>query len=176
VLADRFEERMAAHLGALTTFPDRHVGGPGNLAATRIFAETVASFGFEVDRTPFDCIDWVNGSVVLLLRGEVAKAQIMPKGFTFYNPDSHRRLVGALESAAPAAVIAATGRDPQMVGSQYPFPLFEDGDLEFPNAYMKDTDGERRGSRCRLGAYRQPRRFARRFGQRERCGGSSRPG
>jgi aminopeptidase YwaD len=28
-----------------------------------------------------------------------------------------------------------------MVGSQYPFPLFEDGDLDIPNAYMKDVDG-----------------------------------
>jgi len=83
----------------------------------------------------------VPGAVVLL-HGDITKSQVMPKNFTFYNPDSHKRIVRALEDARPTAVIAATGRDPQMVGSQYPFPLFEDGDLTFPNAYMKDVDGE----------------------------------
>jgi aminopeptidase YwaD len=67
----------------------------------------------------------------------------MPKNFTFYNPESHRRVIRALEEYRPAAVVAATGRDPGMVGSQYPFPLFEDGDLDVPNAYMKDVDGAR---------------------------------
>jgi aminopeptidase YwaD len=67
----------------------------------------------------------------------------MPKNFTFYNPESHKRVIRALEEHAPAAVVAATGRDPEMVGSQYPFPLFEDGDLDIPNAYMKDVDGAR---------------------------------
>ena len=84
----------------------------------------------------------VRGKVVLL-HGDIARAQIMPKNFTFYNPDSHRRIVRALESFAPAAVVAATGRDPEMVGSQYPFPLFEDGDLDIPNGYMTDVDGAR---------------------------------
>ncbi len=84
----------------------------------------------------------VRGAVVLM-RGEIAAGQVMPTNFTFYNPESHKRIVRALDRFAPAVVIAATGRDPQMVGSQYPFPLFEDGDLDVPNAYMKDVDGER---------------------------------
>lgn len=80
---------------------------------------------------------------VLLLYGAIAAGQVMPKNFTFYNPESHKQIVRAIESLAPAAVIAATGRDPHMVGSQYPYPLFEDGDLDIPNAYMKDVDGAR---------------------------------
>ena len=67
----------------------------------------------------------------------------MPRNFTFYNPESHRRVYRALDMFAPAAIVAATGRDPGMVGSQYPFPLFEDGDLDIPNAYITDAEGER---------------------------------
>lgn len=180
------EERVAGYLRELTAYPDRHVGGPGNHAAGRLFAEVASDLGLDVQRTTFDCIDWEHGGAslmaegepfdlhvgpysppcdatarlvvvtdaadleridgrgaVILLRGAVAKSQIMPKNFTFYNPESHRHLVSALEPMRPAAVIAATGRDPQMVGSQYPFPLFEDGDLDFPSAYMTDVDGER---------------------------------
>jgi aminopeptidase YwaD len=75
--------------------------------------------------------------------GDLAAGQVMPKNFTFYNPESHKRIVCAVESSGAVAIVAATGRDAQMVGSQYPFPLFEDGDLEVPNAYMRDVDGER---------------------------------
>ncbi|MDP2182126.1 MAG: M28 family peptidase [Actinomycetota bacterium] len=84
----------------------------------------------------------VRGRVVLL-RGDLARSQIMPRNFTFYNPESHKRVYRALDAFGPAAIIAATGADPEMVGAQYPFPLFEDGDLDIPNAYMKDVDGER---------------------------------
>ena len=80
---------------------------------------------------------------VALLHGEIAAHQVMPRNFPFYNPESHQRLYRALDRFEPAAVIAATGVDPEMVGSQYPFPLFEDGDLLIPSAYMKDVDGER---------------------------------
>lgn len=78
---------------------------------------------------------------VLLLHGEIARGQIMPKNFTFYNPEEHRRIVRALEASGAAAVIAATGRDPYMVGGQCPFPLFEDGDLAFPNSYLTEEEG-----------------------------------
>ncbi len=178
--------RIDSYLRDLVAFPDRHVGGPGNRAATAMFAETVGRLGFTVTTRTFDCIEWeqsgatldsgdehldvhagpyslacdvtatlatassvehletddVRGAIVLL-HGDVAQSQVMPKNFTFYNPESHRRLIRALERYAPAAVIAATGRDPEMVGSQYPFPMFEDGDLDIPNAYMKDVEGER---------------------------------
>lgn len=83
------------------------------------------------------------GGTVLLLHGSLAAGQLMPKNFPFYNPESHRRIIAALEAQAPAAVLAATGRDPGMVGSQYPFPLIEDGDFDIPHAYLKDVDGKR---------------------------------
>ncbi|MDO8847227.1 MAG: M28 family peptidase [Coriobacteriia bacterium] len=176
--------RVAEHLRLLTTFPDRHVGGEGNRAATSLFADEMASLGLDVRRVPMTCVEWVPGSAwlevggqhpavhvgpyslpceleapfvavssieelesevvrgaVVLLHGQVATGQVMPRNFTFYNPDSHRRVYQALDTFAPAAVVAATGRDPEMVGSQYPFPLFEDGDLDIPNAYITDVEG-----------------------------------
>jgi aminopeptidase YwaD len=183
-----FQARVEVHLRELVSYPDRHVGGEGNRAATAMFAREAERAGFAVRRTSFECLEWEYGDAVLsregaplampvhvgpyspaceataplvaassveqieaeevrgsvlLLHGDIAAGQIMPKHFTFYNPEGHKRIVSALEKFAPAAVIAATGSDPQMVGSQYPFPLFEDGDLDVPNAYMKDVDGER---------------------------------
>ena len=80
---------------------------------------------------------------VLLLHDDIVAGQVMPKNFPFYNPESHRRIVAALETQAPVAVLAATGRDPGMVGSQYPFPFIEDGDFDIPHAYLTDVEGSR---------------------------------
>ncbi len=80
---------------------------------------------------------------ILLLRGEITKEQLMPKNFPFYNPDEHKRIIHLLETKAPQAIIAATTRDPQMVGAMYPFPLFEDGDFDIPSVYMTDVEGDR---------------------------------
>jgi len=80
---------------------------------------------------------------ILLLRGEVAKEQLMPKNFAFYNPDRHRWILQLLEERQPLAVVTATARDLEMVGSQYPFPLFEDGDFDIPSVYMTDAEGDR---------------------------------
>ncbi len=80
---------------------------------------------------------------ILMLRGEIAAEQLMPKNFTFYNPDHHKRIIGLLENRAPRAIIAATSRDPQMAGGVYPFPLIEDGDFDIPSVYMTEEDGAR---------------------------------
>jgi len=78
---------------------------------------------------------------ILLLRGEIAKEQIMPKNFPFYNPEHHQRLIQTLEEKKPQAIVAATSRDVVMVGSQYPFPLFEDGDFDIPSFFMTEEEG-----------------------------------
>lgn len=83
------------------------------------------------------------GGKVLLLRGDIAKEQLMPKNFTFYNPDEHKRIVALLEAKRPLAIIAATGRNPELAGALYPFPLIEDGDFDIPSVYMTDVEGER---------------------------------
>ena len=80
---------------------------------------------------------------IILLRGDIAREQLMPKNFTFYNPDHHKRIVKLLETKKPRAIIAATTQDLVMVGSMYPFPLIEDGDFGIPSVYMTEEEGNR---------------------------------
>jgi aminopeptidase YwaD len=79
---------------------------------------------------------------VLLLHGPIASEQLFPKNFAFYNPASHQRVYAALERQAPAAVIAATTRNPEAAGAVYPFPLIEDGDFDIPNAFLTHDAAE----------------------------------
>ena len=83
---------------------------------------------------------------ILLLRGEIAREQLMPKNFPFYNPDEHQRIIRLLETKRPAAVISATGHNPELAGAVYPFPLIEDGDFDIPSAYMTEEEGARLAS------------------------------
>jgi aminopeptidase YwaD len=79
---------------------------------------------------------------VALLRGELAKEQLMPKNFVFYNPDHHQQIIQLLEEKQPLALISATGKNPALAGAVYPFPMFEDGDFDIPSVYMTDVAGE----------------------------------
>ena len=80
---------------------------------------------------------------VLLVSGELAVEQLMPKNFTFFNPDEHKRVVALLEAKRPAAIVAATTRNAEMTGAVYPFPLIEDGDFDIPSVYMTEEEGAR---------------------------------
>ncbi len=80
---------------------------------------------------------------LLLLRGELAREQLMPKNFPFYNPEEHQRIYRLLEEKKPLAILAATERNPELAGGQYPFPLIEDGDFDIPSVYLTAEEGER---------------------------------
>lgn len=80
---------------------------------------------------------------VLLLHGRIAKEQIMPKNFVFYNPEEHKKIIALLEKNNPKAIITATGRNPALAGGVYPFPLIEDGDFDIPSVYMTAEEGEK---------------------------------
>lgn len=80
---------------------------------------------------------------ILLLHGEIAKEQLMPKGFEFYNPEEHKALVRLLEQKQPAAILTATAKNPDLAGAVYPFPMIVDGDFDIPSAYLKDIEGEK---------------------------------
>jgi aminopeptidase YwaD len=80
---------------------------------------------------------------ILLVRGDLAKEQLMPKNFDFFNPDHHKQTVRLLETKAPQAIIAATSRNPELAGGMYPFPLIVDGDFDIPSVYMTEEKGER---------------------------------
>lgn len=165
---------------------NRRVGSDGNRAATAFFAQTAASFGFDIEEQPFACMDWeergaalmVDGDTfrvrpspyslaaqakaplavvatvdqlasaglagkIVLLKGELAQSQLMPKKFPFYNPEEHQHILRLLEEKQPLALVTATGRNPELAGGLYPFPLFEDGDFDIPSVYMTDEEGER---------------------------------
>jgi aminopeptidase YwaD len=78
---------------------------------------------------------------ILLVRGALTREQLMPKSFTFYNPDEHKRIIRLLEEKKPQAIIAATSRNPEMAGAVYPFPLIEDGDFDIPSVYLTEEAG-----------------------------------
>lgn len=80
---------------------------------------------------------------ILLLHGEIAREQIMPKNFVFYNPEEHQRIISLLEKGSPAAIVCATGRNSSTAGGVYPFPLIEDGDFDIPSVFMTEEEGSR---------------------------------
>jgi aminopeptidase YwaD len=83
------------------------------------------------------------GDKILLLQGALARESLMPKNFTFYNPEEHQQIIRTLEGISPRAIIAATGRSPELAGALYPFPLIEDGDFDIPSAYLTEEQGAR---------------------------------
>ena len=80
---------------------------------------------------------------ILLLKDELTREQLMPKGYPFYNPTPHQQFIALLEKKAPAAIIAATSRNPELAGGAYPFPLIEDGNFDIPSVYTTDRVGVR---------------------------------
>jgi aminopeptidase YwaD len=115
---------------------------------------------FEVQASPFSLGCRVSGSLlvvktveeleaaksagkVILLSGEIAKEQLMPKNFPFYNPEEHQKIIALLESQSPLAIVTATTENPEMAGALYPFPLIEDGDFNIPSVYTTEAEGLR---------------------------------
>jgi aminopeptidase YwaD len=76
------------------------------------------------------------GAIVVLL-DELASEPLTPKAYPFYGSERHAAIITALESAAPAAVIAVTGRYPALCGALDPFPLIEDGDFVVPTGNIR---------------------------------------
>lgn len=80
---------------------------------------------------------------IILLHGEIAMEQLMPKNFVFYNPESHQKTVSLLENSGAKALICATGRNAALAGGVYPFPLIEDGDFDIPSVFMTEEEGKK---------------------------------
>jgi aminopeptidase YwaD len=182
---DLLRAELATLLEALVLpHPDRHVGGPGNAAATDLAERALSAAGFDVESTAFDCLDWLAGPSrlvagdrewrllpgpwslpcdviaplaaaatvedlerddlegrVLLLHGDLAREQLLPKSFAWLDLPHHRRIVALLETRRPAAVLAATGRGSGFSGGLSPFPVIDDGDVDLSSAYLRDVEG-----------------------------------
>lgn len=195
---DPHVQKATAYLNTLCSIaPHRRTGSSGNRAATDFIRQILEPLGYDLDVTPFACLDHAVGGAtlvcgdehfevhtspyslgcgveaelmvvssveeleacfcrdkLLLMRGPICAEQLMPKNFAFYNPDHHKRIYALLEAKQPAAIITATNKNPQLVGSSYPFPLIEDGDFDIPSVYCTDAIGDdlasRTGQRFRL--------------------------
>lgn len=80
---------------------------------------------------------------IIFLFGEIAREQLMPKNFVFYNPEEHQKIISILENSGAKAIISATGRNAALAGGVYPFPLIEDGDFDIPSIYMTEEEGSK---------------------------------
>jgi aminopeptidase YwaD len=77
---------------------------------------------------------------VVVVAGDLVSEPMTPKSYPFYGSDEHTAIVSALEQARPVAVIAVTGKHPELCGALDPFPWIEDGDFDFPAAAVRPTD------------------------------------
>jgi aminopeptidase YwaD len=80
---------------------------------------------------------------ILLLHGDLAQEQLMPKNFVFYNPPEHQHIIALLEKSKSQAIICATSKNAALAGGVYPFALIEDGDFDIPSVYMTAETGQR---------------------------------
>ncbi len=78
---------------------------------------------------------------ILLLRGEISSEPLMPKNFPFYNPEDHKKIYALLEAKRPAAIVAATKKNPAASGALDPPPLFNDGDFDIPSVFCREETG-----------------------------------
>jgi len=58
--------------------PNRRTGSPGNREATDFFADTIRAYGYEVDATPFECLDYISDGSVLTRGEEVFEVYVSP--------------------------------------------------------------------------------------------------
>jgi len=80
---------------------------------------------------------------IAVLHGDLCQEQLAPKNFVFYNPDHHKQIISLLEQKNPLAIVSITGRNPEVAGAVYPFPLIEDGDFNIPVANLTIEEGEK---------------------------------
>lgn len=58
--------------------PNRRTGSPGNRQATDYFANTIGTYGYEIDATPFACQDQIHGGARLSHEEETFAVHISP--------------------------------------------------------------------------------------------------
>jgi aminopeptidase YwaD len=58
--------------------PNRRTGSAGNRTAIDFFANTIRQFGYEIDATPFECLDYVCHNIALTHKGDPFEVNISP--------------------------------------------------------------------------------------------------
>jgi aminopeptidase YwaD len=65
-LSKLFVEKAKKYVETLCSVtPNRRTGSPGNQSAIQFFSRMISSWGYEVDTTPFACLDYEAGSAAL---------------------------------------------------------------------------------------------------------------
>ena len=80
------------------------------------------------------------GGAIAVLADSLSTEPLTPKNYPFYASEEHTHVIGALEAAQPAAVVAVTGKYPALCGALDPFPFIEDGDFTIPTANVRPAD------------------------------------
>lgn len=78
---------------------------------------------------------------ILVIKDELAKEQLMPKGFVFYNPEYHKKTIALLENSRAEAIIFLVSKSGFHEGGEYPFPIIEDGDFNIPSVFLAEEAG-----------------------------------
>ncbi len=91
-------------------------------------------------RTVGDLVGTDLAGSIAVLAGDLAAEPLTPKTYPFYGSNEHAAIIESLEQSQPAAVIAVTGRYPELCGALDPFPLIEDGDFMVPTANVRPSD------------------------------------
>ncbi len=69
---------------------------------------------------------------IALLHGSLVYEPLMPKNFTFYNPEEHQQIIHLLEKKKPAAILTYAFKE----GT--PVPIITDGDFDIPCAVISE--------------------------------------
>ena len=114
--ADESEVRIADRSWAVVPSPySTGVSGSGPLIAAATRDELAACAG---------------SGAVLVLHGALTRQPLTPRGYPFYSSTEDEEVLELIESAGPRAVVAITGKYPELCGALDPFPFIEDGTVE----------------------------------------------
>ena len=76
---DDYAKKAQSYLKTLCSVkPNRRMGSSGNQEATDFFANTIRLYGHEIDATPFKCLDYIRGDVLLAHADKAFEVYISP--------------------------------------------------------------------------------------------------
>lgn len=79
---------------------------------------------------------------VLLLHGALTTQPLTPRNYPFYSSAEDEWVLRLIEASGAVAVVAVTGRCPEMCGALDPFPFIEDGSVDLPVASVGTAIGD----------------------------------
>ena len=75
---------------------------------------------------------------ILLIHGDLAREQLMPKNFSFYNPEQHQLIIALLKENPRLPSSPPPGVTLSWLERCTHSPLIEDGDFDIPSVYITD--------------------------------------